>query len=213
MDNIKWLFFDVGYTLVNEDKCHEKRIMDTVRRFKDSNKNLTYESLYKAMLQASMDYKQPYVTALMSFGIDYYEPYVKELEFPYDNAKPVLDSLHKLYQIGIIANQTAGTAKRLTEFGLLEHIDLVMSSAEEGVEKPDIRIYERALQKSGCKAAEAVMIGDRLDNDIFPAKRAGMATVWIKQGFGGMQIPKSKDYMPDHIIHNLEELTDLFNFK
>lgn len=210
MNSIKWLFFDIGYTLVNEDKCHEKRIMDTVNRFNESNKEVTYDNLYKAMVQASMDYKQPYVTALKSFGIDYYVPYEKELEEPYGNAKLVLQNLHKHLKIGIIANQTAGTVDRLKEFGLMEFIDLVLSSAEEGLEKPDIKFYERALLYAGCKASEAVMIGDRLDNDIYPAKRIGMTTVWIKQGFGGKQIPKSKSYEADYVIYNLEELLQLF---
>jgi FMN phosphatase YigB (HAD superfamily) len=40
------------------------------------------------------------------------------------------------------------------------------------------------------------MVGDRLDNDIFPAKNIGMKTIWIKQGFGGMQNPKTDEYLP-----------------
>ena len=37
---------------------------------------------------------------------------------------------------------------------------------------------------AGCQAENAVMIGDRLDNDIAPAKKLGMKTVWIRQGDG-----------------------------
>ena len=32
------------------------------------------------------------------------------------------------------------------------------------------------------------MIGDRIDNDIAPAKSLGMNTVWIRQGYGGLQL-------------------------
>lgn len=45
-----------------------------------------------------------------------------------------------------------------------------------------------------------------LDNDIFPAKQIGMNTIWIKQGFGGMQKPKSHEYTPDIAISNLKDL-------
>ena len=209
MDNIKWLFFDVGYTLINEDKCHEKRIQNTVERFQSSSK-ITYESCYNAMVKASREYKPPYLTALKTFGIEYYEPYDKELEEPYEQAGSVLKELHKRYKIGVIANQSAGTAGRLMDFGLMDFIDLVMSSAEEGLAKPDINFYKEALQRAGCAAGNTVMIGDRLDNDIFPAKRIGMTTIWIKQGFGGKQIPISEAYIPDYIITDLSELTKIF---
>ena len=58
---------------------------------------------------------------------------------------------------------------------------IVIASAEEGVSKPDRRIFEIALERSGCKPENAVMIGDRIDNDIVPAKQLGMKTIWIKQ--------------------------------
>jgi HAD superfamily hydrolase (TIGR01549 family) len=210
MNNIKWLFFDIGYTLINEDKCHSKRIIDTIKRQKEKQKEYTYDDIYQAMVQLSLDYKQPYSTALKVLGIEEKEPYAKELEFPYDNAKSVLEKLHKRYSIGIIANQSLGTVKRLSEYKLMEYIDSVLSSTEEGLSKPDIRLYERALKNNNCIAGEAVMIGDRLDNDICPAKKIGMKTIWIKQGFGGIQIPKSKEYEPDYTIQNLEELLDMF---
>lgn len=33
-----------------------------------------------------------------------------------------------------------------------EYIDVLAASAQEGVEKPDVRIYEMALKKAGCRA-------------------------------------------------------------
>ncbi len=50
------------------------------------------------------------------------------------------------------------------------------------------------------------MIGDRLDNDIYPAKKLGFKTIWIRQGFGGFQKPISSDYQADIEIDNLHEL-------
>jgi len=125
MNNVKWLFFDIGYTLVNEDKCHSKRINDLIKKQKEKHNDFTYNDIYQGMVLASQNYKQPYITALESLGIEGYEPYEVELEVPYDNAKSVLEKLHEVYHIGIIANQSAGTAKRLIEFGLMEYIDLV----------------------------------------------------------------------------------------
>lgn len=53
----------------------------------------------------------------------------------------------------------------------MKHIDLVIASAEEGVSKPNPKIFEIALQRAQCEANKAIMIGDRIDNDIVPAKK------------------------------------------
>ena len=54
------------------------------------------------------------------------------------------------------------------------------------------------------------MVGDRLDNDIAPANKIGMKTVWIKQGYGGLSKPNSEEEQPDHTVDSLNELIHLF---
>ena len=93
---------------------------------------------------------------------------------------------------------------------MLKYIDLVVASAEEGVAKPDLRIFRIALERAACKPEEAVMVGDRIDNDIIPAKKLGMKTVWIKQGFGGYAELKTVEEQPDYIVNTLAEITELF---
>ncbi|MBE5901352.1 MAG: HAD family hydrolase [Lachnospiraceae bacterium] len=98
----------------------------------------------------------------------------------------------------------------MQQHGILQFIDLVIASAEEGVAKPDPRIYQIALERSGCKPENAVMIGDRIDNDIVPAKRMGIKTIWIKQGFGGLWNICKEDEAPDNTVNDLVELLELF---
>ena len=54
------------------------------------------------------------------------------------------------------------------------------------------------------------MIGDRLDNDIIPAKRLGMKTVWVRQGYAVYQSIDDEDKRPDYIVDSIDELTDIF---
>jgi FMN phosphatase YigB (HAD superfamily) len=77
------------------------------------------------------------------------------------------------------------------------------------VSKPDSRIFQMALNQAGCLPQTACMIGDRLDNDIFPTKKLGMKTIWVKQGFGGAQTPPSAEYAADFSIESLQELLTL----
>ena len=132
-----------------------------------------------------------------------------EDEVLYKETVSCLEQLSKTYKIGVIANQELGTAERLQQHGILKYIDLVIASAEEGVAKPDPRIYQIALERSGCKPENAVMIGDRIDNDIVPAKRMGIKTIWIKQGFGGLWNICKEDEAPDNTVNDLVELLEL----
>ena len=84
-----------------------------------------------------------------------------------------------------------------------------MASAEAGCAKPDLRIFTMALDKAGCEPSEAVMVGDRLDNDIIPAKKLGMKTVWVRQGYAIYQSIDDESKRPDYIVDSIDELIGL----
>ena len=129
-----------------------------------------------------------------------------EDEVLYNDTAETLMKLSGRYKIGVIANQSLGTAERLKKFGILKYIELVVASAEEGVAKPDRRIFEIALSRAGCEPKQAVMIGDRIDNDILPAKKLGMYTMWVKQGFGKYWNITSDEEKADYEVNNLAEI-------
>ena len=138
-------------------------------------------------------------------------PWHKEAEKPYTDTEYVLKQLtEKGYRLGVIANQSLGTKERLSNWGLLKYFDIVLASVEEGISKPNPEIFHRALNAANCLPDSTVMIGDRLDNDIVPAKRVGMKTVWIKQGLGGLASVVNENEQADYEINNLSELLTLF---
>lgn len=92
----------------------------------------------------------------------------------------------------------------------MKYIQLVVASAEEGVAKPDKRIFEIALERAACSPSEAVMIGDRVDNDIIPAKEMGMMTIWVRQGFGKYWNITDESEKADFAVDSLSELLDIF---
>lgn len=127
----------------------------------------------------------------------------------YPDCKQVLKTLHQHYKIGIIANQLPNLQARLGRFGIDSWIDLVISSADVGLAKPDLAIFELALQQANCLAEGAVMIGDRLDNDILPAKQLGMQTIWIRQGFSHLSHVTNPAEAPDWTVDNLTEILEI----
>ena len=200
---IKWLFFDVGSTIMNEQIAYEHRMRDIA-----NVANISFEKVYEIAMAYYKLNKKGDLEVARELGVSLPKWY-KEDEFLYDNAIQCFETLSKKYKIGIIANQSLGTEERLAHQGILKFINLIVASAEEGVAKPDRRIFEIALERSNCKPVNAIMIGDRIDNDIIPAKRMGMNTIWIKQGFGQYWNIKEEIEKPDFVINNLTELCNL----
>ena len=202
--NIQWLFFDIGSTLVDETLCYEDRYRRITAGTSVSYEEFHEKVIYYSRLNCKGDHRaaQEYGLTLPKWNSD--------LESLYPNVNLVLDALKsKGYKLGIIANQAPGTKERLERYGILHFFDVVVASAEEGVSKPDRRIFEIALRRANCLPEEAVMIGDRLDNDISPAKALGMKTVWVMQGLGQYYAVRSEAERPDGTVSSAEQLLEI----
>lgn len=199
-DRIKWIFFDMGSTLIDESLALEHRIRDVI-----AGTDITCEQFREKMVFFARQNQPADLAAIKFFGLKK-TPWHKEEERLYPDTLQCLETIHKRFQTGIIANQSPGSKERLGRFGILQYIDLLIVSAEEGVEKPDRRIFELALERAGCRPEEAVMVGDRLDNDIVPANEMGMYTVWIRQGSWKYACPGAGMEQPDMRVDSLGEL-------
>lgn len=135
-DEIKWLFFDVGSTLVDESKVYE----DRMKRIAELS-GLTYEQIYEHAMLLYKENKKGDLELAKQFGIEL-PKWKSQYEELYTDSKDCLKRLSRNYEIGIIANQPLGTSERLENFGVREYIDLVIASAEEGTSKPNRRIFE-----------------------------------------------------------------------
>ncbi len=200
---IEWLFFDVGSTLTNEEKVYEQLIRQLSEQVEHS-----YEDVAEMITEAYQNNQNGYQETIKKLGATKpkWDP---SLELLYADAPTVLEVLHRKYKIGIIANQVLGCRERLEKMGIAKFLDVVVASAEEGVSKPDPRIFRIALARSNCKPHNAIMIGDRIDNDIVPAKKLGMRTIWIKQGFGQYWHIIGGEEVPDATVDSLSELLDI----
>ncbi len=205
MINVKWIFFDIGSTLIDESECYKLRSCEAV-----AGTMISVEDFWEKTIEFSKQNLKGDHEAAKYYGLKL-PPWHKDAEKPYANAEAVLKQLSvKGYHLGVIANQSPGTKDRLSNWGLLKYFGIVLASAEEGISKPDIAIFHRALTAAKCLPDNAVMIGDRLENDIAPAKKVGMKTVWIKQGLGGLASTIHKMEQPEYIIENLSDLLELF---
>ncbi len=202
--SIKWVFFDIGSTLVDERAAYKRRIEKTV-----NDSNISYNAFYDKMLEYYRENKDGFKETAKYSGLKP-APWNSDDEIPYPDAEDCLSKIENMgLKIRIIANQNYGSKERLKKFGLLKYIDLVIASAEEGIAKPNPEIFKIALARAGCESYEAVMVGDRLDNDVVPAKYIGMKTIWIKQGFAALCSVRYDNERPDCIANSLGAIPEL----
>jgi HAD superfamily hydrolase (TIGR01549 family) len=219
MQDARWLFFDLGNTLISEERAWERRIQRLASSLERYGRRRATEEVRAALREASEEFSPRLITRAIEKLIDDLEcrklilaeaRYDKELESPYEGAEETVRKLSSRYRIGVIANQPAGTKERLTKWGLMPLISICLSSAEVGLEKPDPAIFQLALSQSGCEPPQAVMIGDRLDNDIRPARLLGWKTIQIAQGLARFQLPRDGLDEADLTLANLKGLLPVF---
>jgi putative hydrolase of the HAD superfamily len=109
-------------------------------------------------------------------------------------------------KLGIVANQPASIVPRLDRAGIASLFAYTGISGATGLRKPDPRAFLAAAEALDATAGECLMVGDRIDNDIVPAKRLGMATILFRSGRHRKQRPRSLDDEPDAIVTDVREL-------
>jgi len=98
-------------------------------------------------------------------------------------ARATLERLRQRgYRLGLISNASdEDNVQRLIDSaGVRPFLDPVVISAATGVRKPSPSLFAPVLQGWGMTAAEAVMIGDTLGEDILGAQRAGLHQIWVQ---------------------------------
>lgn len=89
----------------------------------------------------------------------------------------------------------------------LEH--MTGRSVEILAGKPSTLIIEVALQKLGLPAGRVMMIGDRLETDIFMGQQAGMVTAVTLTGVTRREDVARMETPPDFVVNHIGELPDL----
>jgi HAD superfamily hydrolase (TIGR01549 family) len=94
-----------------------------------------------------------------------------------------VDALNRLRQAScrlvVVSNSNGRVRRILRRTGIEPHVDLVLDSHEEGVEKPDPRIFEIALERSKADRGATIHCGDIYHIDVVGARAAGLPAVLL----------------------------------
>jgi HAD superfamily hydrolase (TIGR01549 family) len=195
---IRWLFFDVGDVLFDENVPHLYYYHSMLLAMRRNGVNVSWDD-YHLRIQdyarvkpgtAVLDAARYYVPddalweKIRSEGLTEYAEMRKPRPYGLlmDNMAPVLQLLRRQYRLGVIANQHPPVLQALDDYGIGPLFDVKLIDQVVGVSKPDPEIFRLALAQAGCAPQTAIMIGDRPDNDIAPARSVGMWTIRFRHG-------------------------------
>jgi putative hydrolase of the HAD superfamily len=119
----------------------------------------------------------------------------------FDDVLPCLEALRG-YTLGIISNGGAARQRqKLRQTGIRHHFRAVVVSEEVGVAKPSPEIFRAACRLAGCRPADGVYVGDRLDTDVRGSGAVGMRGIWLNRHGAGAAADVET-------VHRLTELED-----
>ncbi len=118
----------------------------------------------------------------------------------------VLAGLHDRVHMGLISNgRSVGQRAKLASAGIDACFDAIVISGEVGISKPDPAIFLHCMARLNVTAQESIYVGDHPGNDIEPAARLGMKTVWLRND-SQIEVRRA-----DAVIDHIRELPDLID--
>ncbi len=179
---IEAVVFDVGETLVNESRRFELWAdwIDVPR--------LTFAATLGTVIAANRDYTD--IFEIFHPGFDFHRewPLFEAEHGPSIRAEDLYPDVRQCFTglralgvwVGIAGNQPARTNALLRGFDL--DCDFITTSAEWGVHKPDPAFFEKVAAAAPCSPDRILYVGDRVDNDVVPAKAAGLRCAFVLRG-------------------------------
>lgn len=171
---LKAVFFDVGETLVDEER-YWRQLAAAV--------GIGPQVLWAA-LGVTIARGEEHTALWHHLGIDRpaaWDSLTYTRSDLYPDAIACLEALGAVgLFVGIVGNQTS----TLEQWARSEALpaDYISSSASWGVRKPSAAFFERVVEVAGCASGEVAYVGDRVDNDVAPAAAAGLVAVHLRRG-------------------------------
>ncbi len=131
----------------------------------------------------------------------------------YPSTAMVLNTLKDRYHLAIVSDGLgAYTWECLKYNGLLSFFSVRIISEEVGLRKPDPRIFWLALKKLKVDPSKAIMVGNKLRQDILGAKNVGIRSIWINNNEPQEKVTVHPDFEVTEIGEVLKIIAESENF-
>ncbi|MDE5416274.1 HAD family hydrolase [Alkalihalobacterium chitinilyticum] len=206
LGEVKVIGFDLGYTLAFNHR------EDTYLAFAKENKTeLRRREVEIAFHLADKTFMRQYPGALGKRAETYFPWYLgvvnyhlqcrfdieRQYEFfksqrkgwsPFPWSQTVLEELqNKGYRLALLSNWDESCRDVLSQLSLDRYFEEIIVSSEQGIEKPDPRIFTSLIEKMNCKPEELLYVGDNYYDDVVGSKKIGAQSILINR-FGRLGI-------------------------
>ncbi|MBP3366988.1 MAG: HAD family hydrolase [Treponema sp.] len=105
----------------------------------------------------------------------------------FDDVIPVLEKLRQSsFRLALITNgDSVNQRAKLEKAGITGFFNPIVISSEAGASKPDLRIFQEALQRAHGSAGDSWYVGDSMEHDIIPARKIGMNALYLNRNRNG----------------------------
>ena len=209
-------FKELGFFVESElGNAKKEEIYEKIKdRYKDVNLQL-WKDLEKGAVDKDRLKVVRFEKIIEEFDLKYNpyemsELYLKKLGegiFPFEAAEKLCKYLHSKYKVGIVTNGIKEVQhSRIKNSAIAKYIDKIIISDEVGVNKPDKRIFEYAMNYFEIMdKSEVIMIGDSLGADIKGGQNAGIDTCWVNL----RNNVNDTGIVPKYEVRKLEELFEI----
>jgi putative hydrolase of the HAD superfamily len=129
----------------------------------------------------------------------------------FPGANEALDQLKQRYRLAAVTDaQTAYAVPEIRAAGLHQYFDPVVVSGDYGYRKPDVRLFQIALDKLQVTAGQAIFVGNDRYRDVFGARQAGMRSILFSSS--GSTPPSASEAEADYNIYKLADLPQAVDF-
>jgi len=119
-----------------------------------------------------------------------------------------LMAISEHYGVGLAGQWGAPVLELLRTEGVLDCFQWHLTQDDFAITKPDPRYYEQIAARIGIPPEACVMVGDRIDKDIIPARQVGMKTILVRTGIHREQQPRTPWESPDRELPGVRGLAD-----
>ena len=209
-------FEELGFFVESElGNAKKEEIYEKLKdRYKDVNLQL-WKDLEKGAVDKDRLKVVRFEKIIEEFDLKYNpyemsELYLKKLGegiFPFEATEKLCEYLHSKYKVGIVTNGIKEVQhSRIENSTIAKYIDKIIISDEVGVNKPDKRIFEYAMNYFEIMdKSEVIMIGDSLGADIKGGQNAGIDTCWVNL----RNNVNDTGIVPKYEVRKLEELFEI----
>ena len=195
----KYIIFDFDDTLSDFERCKERSKALITPYLKKSGIDTgeywscyerLFEELFSRYINHELEVHEYRIMRFLHHGVTkeqaekYNEIYLNTVNkaLLFDDVIPVLFELKRNgFKIAVLTNGPLSQRKKIEGCEAGELFDEIFISAELGVGKPDLKVYESVCDKLKINKNEAIMIGDSYENDCVAAERAGIKSIQIKR--------------------------------